>query len=311
MMSALNRSTSPAPPPNYVTYDRCCLRFNATFTDGGITRHVVITYYLEDDSMTIVEPPVPNSGLIQGKLLTRQRPKRNVDDYLVWEDIKFDRSVKINGRDYKITGCDDWTVDFYAKAGIDVPFNRPRSSPLNERQVSQHRPATPQRNSVSPESHSHKSNGSSSRKYKLRQYLEHDGHVLRFSCIWDRTYEGCFNSEEAREPCVLSYFLADDTIEVRKEKKESSYSPSAKSERNPFGPNQLLSEQIIIKRQRVKKASSYSNCASLMDEEDFDHYDPEDFQLGRTIELYGKRLRITDCDAFTRSFYEEHFGIRF
>jgi len=48
-----------------------------------------------------------------------------------------------------------------------------------------------------------------------------------------------------------------------------------------------------------------------MDEEDFDHYDPEDFQLGRTIELYGKRLRITDCDAFTRSFYEEHFGIRF
>jgi len=70
--------------------------------------------------------------------------------------------------------------DFYAKAGIDVPFNRPRSSPLNERQVSQHRPATPQRNSVSPESHSHKSNGSSSRKYKLRQYLEHDGHVLRY-----------------------------------------------------------------------------------------------------------------------------------
>ena len=59
MMSAQNRSTSPAPPPNYVTYDRCCLRFNATFTDGGIKRHVVITYYLEDDSMTIVEPPVP------------------------------------------------------------------------------------------------------------------------------------------------------------------------------------------------------------------------------------------------------------
>lgn len=45
----------------------------------------------------------------------------------------------------------------------------------------------------------------------LRQFLEHDGHVLRFYGVWDDT-ESMFG--DVRE-LVLHYFLSDDTIEIK------------------------------------------------------------------------------------------------
>ncbi len=45
----------------------------------------------------------------------------------------------------------------------------------------------------------------------LRQFLEHDRHVLRFTAAWDDT--GTEMGE--RRPFSLHYFLGDDTIEVR------------------------------------------------------------------------------------------------
>ena len=40
-------------------------------------RPVKIYYYLEDDSVSIVEPIVENSGIPQGKLIKRQRLPKN------------------------------------------------------------------------------------------------------------------------------------------------------------------------------------------------------------------------------------------
>lgn len=45
----------------------------------------------------------------------------------------------------------------------------------------------------------------------LCQFLEHEGHVLRFYGVWDDT-ETMFG--DIRE-VVLHYFLADDTIEIK------------------------------------------------------------------------------------------------
>lgn len=45
----------------------------------------------------------------------------------------------------------------------------------------------------------------------LKQFLDHDRHVLRFFCFWD---DGDSMFGDPRE-MVLHYFLADDTIEIR------------------------------------------------------------------------------------------------
>ena len=45
----------------------------------------------------------------------------------------------------------------------------------------------------------------------LRQFIDHDRHVLRFYCYWDDT-DNMFGDPRH---LVLHYFLADDTIEIR------------------------------------------------------------------------------------------------
>ena len=52
----------------------------------------------------------------------------------------------------------------------------------------------------------------------LKQFLDHDRHVLRFYCYWDDT-DNMFG--DPRE-MVLHYFLADDTVEIREIIKSNS-----------------------------------------------------------------------------------------
>lgn len=68
----------------------------------------------------------------------------------------------------------------------------------------------------------------------LKQFLEHDRHVLRFFCLWDDS-ENMFGDPHEM---ILHYFLADDTIEIR--------------EVNP--PNSGRdATPIFIKRQKLPK----------------------------------------------------------
>ncbi|TSO15217.1 EF-hand domain-containing protein 1 [Bagarius yarrelli] len=67
--------------PAHVAYDKKVLRFYGYFQQEVLhsaeecwrVRPVVFYYYLEDDSMCVMEPEVENSGIQQGKLLKRQK----------------------------------------------------------------------------------------------------------------------------------------------------------------------------------------------------------------------------------------------
>lgn len=51
-------------------------------------RHVNIIYYLEDDTLCVMEPVVENAGFRQGKLVRRERiPKNATGDYFNWKDF--------------------------------------------------------------------------------------------------------------------------------------------------------------------------------------------------------------------------------
>ena len=94
------------------------LRFNAYFEEDILfspeeeyrVRPVIIYYYLEDDSMCIIEPAVENSGIPQGKRLKRQRlPKNEHGDYYQWKDLNLGMDLKVYGVKYHITQCDVYT----------------------------------------------------------------------------------------------------------------------------------------------------------------------------------------------------------
>lgn len=75
---------TPAPSeyvPNFVAFDKLVLAFNGYFKETVHesaqetyrVRPVIFQYYLEDDTICILEPRQPNSGLPQGVFLRRHR----------------------------------------------------------------------------------------------------------------------------------------------------------------------------------------------------------------------------------------------
>ena len=64
-----------------------------TLSFGWLSTHLIfsfncrqIYYYLEDDTISVVEPEVPNSGMPQGKLIKRQRlPKDELGNTWHWK----------------------------------------------------------------------------------------------------------------------------------------------------------------------------------------------------------------------------------
>lgn len=93
-------------------YHQKILRFEAYFKTGIYNspdehcrvRRVFIYYYLEDDTMSIGEPKVPNCGFKQGKLVRRHRipnPSK-CGSYYSWKDLnvgidlgEFNRELEI------------------------------------------------------------------------------------------------------------------------------------------------------------------------------------------------------------------------
>ncbi|XP_069706940.1 EF-hand domain-containing protein 1 isoform X2 [Phaenicophaeus curvirostris] len=244
-------------------------------------RRVAIYYYLEDDSMSVIEPVVQNSGLLQGKLVRRHRvPKNDRGDYYHWKDLNRGMNITMYGRTYRIVDCDPFTQVFLESQGIELnPPEEMASDPYTELR------RTPMRKFVTPSDFD-----------KLKQFLTYDKQVLRFYAVWDDT-DSAFGENQSY---IIHYYLADDTVEVREVYKQNDG-------RDPF--------PVLIKRQRlpktfVDKIKTFPSCVlEISDQEVLDWYTARDFAVGKSTTLLGRTFFIYDCDEFTRNFYRDKFGI--
>ena len=100
-----------------VDNDKKILRYTARFNTRvpeDIDRRFIISFYLADDSISIYEPAVKNSGIIEGPFLRRNKYK-NVDKNNLWitpTDLPIGGNIKINGYSYSILSCDEYTVKY-------------------------------------------------------------------------------------------------------------------------------------------------------------------------------------------------------
>ena len=65
-----------------------------------------ITYYLNDDSIQIYEPPSKNSGFSEGKFLERNQYKNVEEKTIQPVELVIGYDIKINGYFFHITDCD-------------------------------------------------------------------------------------------------------------------------------------------------------------------------------------------------------------
>uniref|UniRef100_A0A3Q0T880 EF-hand domain-containing family member C2 n=1 Tax=Amphilophus citrinellus TaxID=61819 RepID=A0A3Q0T880_AMPCI len=298
--------------PAWVTFDKQVLCFDAYFqetvpeaqSETYRIRKCKIYFFLEDDTIQVVEPEYKNSGIPQGTLIHRHRiplPPPNEDQFYNVFHFNINQQMVMYSRTFTVTDCDSFTRNFLTKLGVYV--NSPATVPddpyssLREQLEKSMRPLRPYE-----------------RHDTRRQFLDHDREVLCFNCFWD--------DGDSRE-LILHYFLADDTIEIR----EVIPPNSGRDKVAKFLCRCRLPKHFPAKIKQPGEITDHtvlnvltSSIMSTMGDrymldslntgavhEDF--YKDCDLIIGGEVNVFGRRVILTDCDDFTKHYYRSKYGI--
>lgn len=299
--------------PAWVAFDRQVLCFDAYFQEAVHEkreeqyriRNCKIYFYLEDDSIQVIEPRSKNAGIPQGTLIRRHkipRPPPHDDQFYTVEDFNVGAQITLYSRTFKMTGCNEFTQKFLRKLGVRV---NPSQEIPNDPFMNHRKGLDESMQPLRPyEKHD-----------TLKQFLDHDRHVLRFYCHWDDT-DNMFGDPRQM---VLHYFLADDTLEIREmipanagrdatpmflkrdklpKMVESLRQPGVETDRtvlNVFGPMGHGGRYILDSLKTGAVQSEF--------------YTDSDLTIGTEMNVWGRKFVLCDCDDFTREYYKAKYGI--
>ena len=273
--------------PAWVAFGSQVLRFYGYFKEPIFSsqqenyrvRHVTILFFLEDDTIQILEPRERNSGIPQGTFLRRHRAKKDDDSYVNVGDFRVGHEFTLYGRTYFLSDCDKFTENFMAKINRtgEERTRVPDDPYLSTRNLREYEETHRNRGVPKPE------------MLKLRQFLANDGHVLRFFAYWDDRDRPFGDMRHF----VIYYFLADDTMEVNEVLRQNDG-------KYPF--------PSFVRRTQIPKevlALSENDPRFLSADH---YYRPPDLRIGATINILNRRMFIYDCDQFTRDWYKSNYG---
>ncbi|XP_026734418.1 EF-hand domain-containing family member C2-like [Trichoplusia ni] len=121
----------------------------------------------------------------------------------------------------------------------------------------------------------------------FKQFLDFDRQVLRFYGYWDDR-DSEFGTLHHLE---IHYFLADDTIEIKE-----VIAPNSGIEAAP----------MFLKRMRLPRkipARIEMTGGPLVPS-----YSPADLSIGAVLNVFGRKVVLTDCDPFTKEYYRVTYG---
>lgn len=266
--------------------DSVVLQFSVIVSDLHDTsrnprvRNCSLFYYVENDSVKIVEHPQPNCS--SGTLLRRSIVAKEDGTQLLLDDIHIGEDVVIYGQVYSVVGCSRSTRNFLEDMGRE---NLPPIESLEEASLRDSK-EEPEWGAFRRE----KNNLKAFMEAKLGNTVNNSGRegfnefgnmVLKFLCVWDNS-EMLFGDVQE---FVLVYHLADDTIEIF-----NSVGPGGAKEQFP----KLLKRAPLVK----DRESTYGND----DDNQFYHW--TDLFIGAEINVYSRLLRVVEADTETRNFYD-------
>ncbi|CDI76936.1 hypothetical protein, conserved [Eimeria praecox] len=296
-------SYRPKQQPAWLKHDSQALRFFAFYqepfsgnaVENSRRRFCIISYYLEDGTLSVYESTTDYGETRQGPILKRHRmPRADGSGFVTFTDLKLGAELELYSRVFKILDCDDFTRWFCTNAGHEIgePVESPdgtffRASVPKPKPNSTPSPAV-LREIRAARAFAEASRGNTCTNKLLHQYLENDRKVLVFHCYWENQQNfGC------RTYYKLHYFLSDDSVEIR-------ISPIKNSGCDNYS--------TFLRRGKLPKKLGGLNWSDYqLTRSEF--YTPEDFAVGKEIDVYGRQFHIYDCDEFTRQFYREYLNV--
>jgi hypothetical protein len=206
--------------PKWLKYDRHVLKFHGYFQEPVVedrnenfrVRKCIIYYYLDDDTIHIIEPRVENAGVPQGIFLKRHKLPYPDDEsrYYDWKDLNVACNFNVYKRIFRIVDCDEFTHKFYANEG--VPLNAAEPMPddnfAHTRAMVNFKQTPPDQAEMKNYIEVMLKGGRPNKA--LESFLDNDRKVLSFNILWeDRSYDG------GDKYYVLNYYLSDGKVEVK------------------------------------------------------------------------------------------------
>ncbi|GFV41057.1 EF-hand domain-containing family member C2 [Trichonephila clavipes] len=306
------------------------LKFYASFDNRGEPasdrmqfRDCHVLYFVGDGTIKVYEPRLRNSGMVQGRLVNRNLIPKPEGGFYCLDDLKIGQTVIFYGKSFKLLDCDPFTKTFLREMGYRVNSPEPRFiDPVAADRIEKdmhhsiiHKPIT--------------------KSHKGEVFLKNFPSVLHFYGVYKRS-ETQF--EEDRY-VSLYYQLYDDRIKIIDDEKlrndqefelvgghdtyivlRPTHVPktlrslsvdhigSGRTILNISGNTKDTRLDKLFISNRLKQLSTFVDDRNpLPDKKDQDFYKPEDLDLGKTINIFGAKVFLYDCDEFTKEFYKHKF----
>ena len=274
--------------PQWIKYDKNVLRFEGYF-DEHVTesayenwriRPCTILYYLEDDTVHVIENKYENSGIPQGEFIKRRRTKLFEKDpelkrELCWKDLNLGKNITIFDKNFRLCKCDKFTEDFYNKNGILL--NPPEEIPSIDfsSKYSMIDFSKVKKNIAEMKEYTEVGLGGGHPNGGLEQFLENDRKVLRFDISWYDPYD----KEEKY------YKLQMEICEIKVNNSGKDNFPK------------------LLRKSKLPKVPRMTYCPGIETPEE-EYYMPKDLLIGNYIYVYNRKCKIFGCDEFTKNWYK-------
>ena len=281
--------------PQWIKYDKNVLRFEGYF-DEHVTesayenwriRPCTILYYLEDDTVHVIENKYENSGIPQGDFIKRRRTKLYEKDpelkrELNWKDLNLGKNISIFDKNFRLCKCDKFTEDFYTKNGIIL--NPPEEIPKIDfsSKYSMIDFGKIKKNIAEMKEYTEVGLVGGHPNGGLEQFLENDRKVLRFDISWYDPYD------KEEKFYKLHFYLSDNQIEICEIKVNNS------------GKDNFPK---LLRKSMLPKVPRMTYCPGIEHPEE-EYYMPKDLIIGNYIYVYNRKCKIFGCDEFTKNWYK-------
>lgn len=288
------KATRPSIPDlglrKFLENDRRVLRFYCIWDDStsvfGDLRHMVVNYFLSDDTIEIRESIPPNSGREANGLFLRRfhLPKHlntlkdngrsgpgQTEAFYSERDLMIGAIIKLHGRPFVICDCDEFTKNFY-RENYGIKDFTPVSIEDSEKAEELNESSVPVQLQEAP---SLTIGAEPKEKRDNRAMLKYDGVILRFLGVLDSKKQ-----VDRDRRFVICLHLSDDSISV--------FEPPAR--------NSGVLGGKFLEQKRLKKL-------------DGTFYKPADFfigkfriNLGAQLVFYSHRFTVKDADLYALNF---------